>query len=183
MQTQDTTRTERSQPLIEGVGSLSVKNFDDLHLVWSEKGLVQVSFDAFRKTPIAPTRKVPSVYAEPLNAYFEGERVDFADVPLDLRGTTFQLAVWAALMRIPYGTVRSYAATAISAGSPRGMRAVGAANGANPIPVIVPCHRVVEANMRLGGFSSGLERKRKLLTLEGIGVEGDIVFPGQLSLI
>ncbi|MBK8169344.1 MAG: methylated-DNA--[protein]-cysteine S-methyltransferase [Sandaracinaceae bacterium] len=144
---------------------------------------MHVSFDAVRADATLGLSAVPSIYADPLKAYFFGEPTDFATVPLDLRGTDFQLSVWNALARIPYGAVRSYGAIANGIGSPRAMRAVGAASGANPIPVIIPCHRVIEASMRLGGFSAGLARKRKLLALEGVHIDRDIVHPGQLSLI
>lgn len=104
-----------------------------------------------------------------LGEYFDGRRTDF-DVPLDLRGTDFQLAAWRALCRIPYGTTVSYADQAAMIGSPRATRAVGSANGRNPIPIIVPCHRVVARDGSLGGYSLGLEMKRVLLAREGVSV-------------
>jgi O-6-methylguanine DNA methyltransferase len=100
-----------------------------------------------------------------LREYFEGKRTSF-DVPLDLRGTPFQLAVWRALLEIPYGETRSYADLARAVRRPRALRAVGAANGANPIPIIVPCHRVIASSGRLGGYGGGLEAKKRLLALE-----------------
>jgi O-6-methylguanine DNA methyltransferase len=88
-------------------------------------------------------------------------------VPLDLSaGTAFQQAVWQALCRIPYGETRSYAWVAGQIGRPRATRAVGSACGANPIPVIVPCHRVIASDGSLGGFSCGLKWKKRLLALE-----------------
>jgi methylated-DNA-[protein]-cysteine S-methyltransferase len=100
-----------------------------------------------------------------LGEYFEGRRTSF-DIPLALNGTPFQRRVWEALLEIPYGETTSYGELARRLGSPRAMRAVGLANGRNPIAVIVPCHRVIGANGALTGYGGGLERKRLLLELE-----------------
>ena len=100
-----------------------------------------------------------------LAAYFAGERQEF-DLPLRLAGTDFQRRVWAALREIPYGSTLSYGALAARVGTPGGSRAVGLANGRNPVAVIVPCHRVIAADGALGGYGGGLERKRTLLELE-----------------
>jgi len=97
--------------------------------------------------------------------YFKGERASF-DVPLDVRGTPFQLAVWRAVETIPYGETRSYKWVAERVGRPRAVRAVGRALAANPVPIIIPCHRVVRSDGGLGGFSLGLEVKEFLLELE-----------------
>jgi len=97
--------------------------------------------------------------------YLEGKRVAF-ELPLDLRGTPFQCAVWGALQEIPYGETRSYAAIAKRVRHPNAVRAVGAANGANPIALIVPCHRVIASDGRLGGYGGGLSLKAKLLAME-----------------
>jgi O-6-methylguanine DNA methyltransferase len=97
--------------------------------------------------------------------YFEGKRTVF-DLPLDLRGTAFQLAVWRALLAIPYGETRSYAEVAQVVGRPAAVRAVGAANGANPIAIVVPCHRVIAADGTLGGYGGGLRLKARLLAME-----------------
>jgi methylated-DNA-[protein]-cysteine S-methyltransferase len=125
---------------------------------------------------------VPRRYAEPLRGYFESRALDLAEVPVDLRGTRFQLRVWNALRKIPPGTVRTYGSIAADVGAPRAMRAVGMANAHNPVPIVVPCHRVVEAGNRLGGFSAGVARKRWLLEHEGVRVLGDHVLPGQQEL-
>jgi methylated-DNA-[protein]-cysteine S-methyltransferase len=101
-----------------------------------------------------------------LRLYFAGELRQF-DLPLELIGTDFQKRVWNALLTIPYGETRSYTEIALQIGAPRAVRAVGAANGRNPIPIIVPCHRVIGASGSLVGFGGGLEWKRKLLDLEG----------------
>lgn len=100
-----------------------------------------------------------------LAAYFEGEPVAF-DVPLRLGGTPFQERIWAALREIPHGETLSYGALAARVGQPGGAQAVGAANGQNPVAVIVPCHRVIGADGSLVGYAGGLERKRALLALE-----------------
>jgi methylated-DNA-[protein]-cysteine S-methyltransferase len=100
-----------------------------------------------------------------LGAYFAGERTEF-DLPLAPTGSGFQLAVWAALRRIPYGETASYGEIAAEIGRPDAVRAVGSTNGRNPIPVIVPCHRVIGADGSLVGFGGGLPRKRLLLELE-----------------
>lgn len=103
--------------------------------------------------------------AEQLDSYFAGERTDF-DLRLDLVGTPFQLRVWDTLLTIPYGQTRSYGEIARQIGSPTAFRAVGLANGHNPIGIIVPCHRVIGANGSLTGYGGGLDRKRALLELE-----------------
>lgn len=100
-----------------------------------------------------------------LKEYFAGERTDF-DLPLAPAGTPFQRSVWAALREIPYGRTWSYAQLATRVGNPRASRAVGLANGRNPISVIVPCHRVIGANGKLVGYGGGLDRKKVLLDLE-----------------
>lgn len=100
-----------------------------------------------------------------LQEYFEGQRRRF-DIPLVMEGTPFQCQVWAALEQIPYGETRSYAEVAQSIDNPKAVRAVGSANGNNPIAIIVPCHRVIGSNGTLTGFGGGLEAKRRLLELE-----------------
>jgi methylated-DNA-[protein]-cysteine S-methyltransferase len=100
-----------------------------------------------------------------LAAYFEGRLRQF-DLPLAPSGTTFQQQVWTALCAIPYGQTRSYLEVARAVGRPDAVRAVGAANGRNPIPIIVPCHRVIGSDGSLTGFGGGLETKRRLLGLE-----------------
>jgi O-6-methylguanine DNA methyltransferase len=102
-----------------------------------------------------------------LVAYFEGRRCEFT-FPVDWSaGTSFQRKVWKAIMRIPYGRVRSYQWVALRLGGKQYARAVGMALGANPVPIVVPCHRVIAHDGSLGGFSGGLPMKRRLLRLEG----------------
>jgi methylated-DNA-[protein]-cysteine S-methyltransferase len=105
-----------------------------------------------------------------LEAYFAGDLERF-ELPLDLVGTDFQVAAWRALADIPYGTTVTYGEQARRLGRPRAVRAVGAANGRNPLPVVLPCHRIVGADGSLVGFGGGLERKRLLLEHEA-GVSG-----------
>ncbi len=103
--------------------------------------------------------------AEQLGAYFAGDLTEF-DVPLRLKGTDFQRRVWAALLEIPYGRTESYGQLATRIGNPNASRAVGLANGYNPIAIIVPCHRVIGSTGDLTGYGGGLPRKRMLLDLE-----------------
>ena len=107
---------------------------------------------------------------EQLDRYFAGEAVQF-DVPIAATGTPFQQSVWLALTTIPYGETWSYAKLADAIGNPKAVRAVGLANGKNPVSVIVPCHRVIGKNGKLTGYAGGIERKQRLLAIEGIGEE------------
>ncbi len=100
-----------------------------------------------------------------LRAYFRGELREFT-LPLEMQGTSFQKQVWRELLKIPYGETRSYADLATSIGVPKAVRAVGAANGANPIAIVIPCHRVIGSSGKLVGYGGGLELKRELLKLE-----------------
>jgi O-6-methylguanine DNA methyltransferase len=100
--------------------------------------------------------------------FLAGKRESF-DLPLDLRCTPFQSAVYEELLRIPYGETRSYAEVAVSLGRPTALRAVGAAAGANPIPIVIPCHRVIASGGKLQGYAGGLHTKAKLLAMERSG--------------
>jgi methylated-DNA-[protein]-cysteine S-methyltransferase len=140
-----------------------------LTLVASERGLVKLQFGADLKrhpkaTWIYSDEKLSPCRRE-LEQYFAGRRRDFT-VRLDLRGTDFQMRCWNALLRIPYGETRSYAEQARVVGQPNAFRAVGMANGDNPIAIIVPCHRVINSSGKLGGYGGGLPLKQKLLDLE-----------------
>ena len=108
-----------------------------------------------------------------LDAYFAGRRRGF-DLPLGPRGTEFQRSVWRTLADIPYGTTISYAQLAARVGRASAMRAVGAANGRNPLPIVLPCHRVIGANGSLTGFGGGLPTKRFLLAMEEAVARGDL---------
>ena len=111
-------------------------------------------------------RAAPSEPRLALEAYFEGQVAAIESIRTLARGTEFQLLVWSALREIPVGSTLSYGALAAKIGRPAAVRAVGAANGANPIPVVVPCHRVIGADSSLTGFGGGLQRKRWLLAHE-----------------
>jgi methylated-DNA-[protein]-cysteine S-methyltransferase len=118
------------------------------------------------RTPAA-VRATLDRTCEQLSAYFASELQEF-DLPLAPRGTAFQCEVWHALAKIPFGSTWSYAALAQAINKPAAVRAVGAANGRNPLPIVLPCHRVIGADGRLVGFGGGLPIKAALLTLEGV---------------
>ena len=118
--------------------------------------------------------------AEQLEAYFAGRLTTF-DLPLGAEGTDFQRSVWHELSRIPYGTIASYGEIARRVGRPTGSRAVGAANGRNPIAIVVPCHRVIGANGTLTGYAGGLWRKEWLLAHEGVEAVGGVRAVGGAS--
>ena len=142
-----------------------------LRLVASEKGLVAI--DVRNNDKQVVTTKDASAQAillqtkKQLEQYFAGKRTSF-DVTLDLVGTEFQVRAWRALCRIPFGKTISYGQQASNIKKPKAFRAVGSANGKNPIPIIVPCHRVVASDGSLGGYSLGLKMKKQLLALEGV---------------
>jgi methylated-DNA-[protein]-cysteine S-methyltransferase len=115
--------------------------------------------------PVSATDRVLDEAARQLDGYFAGERRRF-DLPLDPHGTAFQTDVWEALRKIPYGETRSYADIARRIGRPTAVRAVGRANGQNPLAIVVPCHRVIGADGSLTGYSGGVDKKRTLLELE-----------------
>jgi len=139
-----------------------------LRLVASDSGLRVVEFVPFHPLE-GEQRDTDPVLRESvaqLRAYFTRKLRHF-DLPLDLQGTPFQLRVWKALVKIPYGETRSYSQIAVAVNSPNAVRAVGAANGANPVAIIVPCHRVIGSDGKLTGYGGGLPLKKKLLELEG----------------
>ena len=125
-----------------------------------------------QKNPIQPGARradtpVLRAAARQIKEYMAGKRRDF-DLPLAPAGTPFQMDVWQALLRIPYGKTVSYADIAAAVGRPRAVRAVGNAVGRNPVPIVIPCHRVIASGGGIGGFSCGLAIKRKLMAIEGI---------------
>ncbi|MEG3088724.1 methylated-DNA--[protein]-cysteine S-methyltransferase [Sphingomonas sp. PB4P5] len=143
-----------------------------LTLVASEIGLTAILWenDAPGRVPLGemlddPDNPILLDAKRQIAAYFAGTLTAFT-VPLDFRGTEFQKSVWAALLTIPFGETRSYGEIACQIGRPGASRAVGAANGRNPISIIAPCHRVIGANGSLTGFAGGLEAKKLLLDLE-----------------
>jgi methylated-DNA-[protein]-cysteine S-methyltransferase len=138
-----------------------------LRLVANDFGLRAIHFDLHPPSGLRPgTHPIAAEAERQLRAYFAGRLREF-DLPLDLQGTDFQLRVWRELERIPYGVTRSYSQIAAAIGAPQSVRAVGAANGANPIPIVVPCHRVIGAGGKLVGYGGGLPLKKRLLELEG----------------
>lgn len=141
-----------------------------LTLLASERGLAAVLWGEETRVRIGPRRADPDnpVLAEArrqLDAYFSGQRTAF-DLPLDPEGTPFQQRVWQALRDIPFGETRSYGAIARAIGQPNAVRAVGAANGRNPISIVVPCHRVIGSDGSMTGFGGGIANKRWLLAHE-----------------
>jgi methylated-DNA-[protein]-cysteine S-methyltransferase len=152
----------------------------ELHIDRSLRLRLTASADGLRSIEFRPEEREPSgnrndrnatlvETVRQLHAYFDGVLQEFR-LTLDLVGTPFQKSVWRELEKIPYGRTRSYRELAYEIGAPKATRAVGAANGANPIPIVVPCHRVIGSSGKLVGFGGGLELKRRLLELEGSAV-------------
>lgn len=163
------------QTVTSGLASANLKSpIGDLRLAATEEGLIAVVFPIETKRAYAnargsvPARMHLDAAMEALKEYFAGKRTEFKDLTLAPAGTAFQLSVWQALLQIPFGATRSYADIARAIDNPRGVRAVGLANGRNPIPVIVPCHRVIGSNGSLTGFGGGLPTKKWLLAHEGV---------------
>lgn len=137
-----------------------------LGLVVNEAGrLVEIRLDGVVAEGRRDTERCAAAAAQ-LRQYFAGERRGFA-LELAPHGTEFQQRVWRALCEIPYGAVRNYGEVARAVGQPGAARAVGQANGCNPLPIVVPCHRVIASNGTIGGYSGGLAIKHRLLALEG----------------
>ena len=142
-----------------------------LFLAASTKGLVRLEFEARMQklnpgtTELHESNPALAPYLRELNEYFAGGRREFS-LPLDLRGTNFQLACWHALLEIPYGETRSYRDIAEAIGHRHAYRAVGMSNNRNPVAIIVPCRRVIASSGSLCGYGGGLDLKRKLLDLE-----------------
>ena len=140
----------------------------ELRLVASAAGIRGIEFDR-RPVPEGQRNDGNPMLLEAarqLRAYFAGQLREF-QLPLDIEGTGFQKRVWGQVAAIPYGETRSYLQIAQALGSPGAVRAVGAANGANPVPIVVPCHRVIGGKGKLVGYGGGLAMKRRLLELEG----------------
>ena len=138
-------------------------------LVMSEKGLSKITFltneEIVRDQNRDTDKRAFDELEQQLRAYFSGELENFT-VPLSPEGTPFQQKVWSELLKIPYGETISYGELARRIGNPNASRAVGLANGSNPIPIIIPCHRVIGSNGKLTGYGGGLPIKEKLLALE-----------------
>ena len=150
-----------------------------LRLIGSDAGLSAVIWDgdepgrvAFANTATDGDNSVLTRAARQITEYFAGLRTEF-DLPLDLRGTPFQVKAWRALATIPFGETVSYSEQASRIGAPTAVRAIGAANGRNPVSIVLPCHRVIGANGSLTGFAGGLDAKRALLAFERRVAHGD----------
>jgi len=151
-----------------------------LHLASTERGLTAIALGessyawlsrfrerVFPGSELEPAGKAHERFERELSEYFAGKRRLF-DLPLDIRGTDFQKQVWAAVTQVPFGRTTTYATLALLVDRPKSSRAVGGANGANPLPIVIPCHRVVGASGHLTGYGGGLPIKRWLLTHEGV---------------
>jgi methylated-DNA-[protein]-cysteine S-methyltransferase len=146
----------------------------DLFLVATDDALIaldNVSNDLYKKAQKKDNHKILKIAEQQLNEYFKGSRKDF-DLPLAPAGTEFQQKAWKALMKIPYGKVWSYGEQATFLKNPKASRAVGGANGKNPLPIIIPCHRVIGSTGKLTGYSGGMKMKVALLKLEGHQLDG-----------
>ncbi|SDF32658.1 methylated-DNA--[protein]-cysteine S-methyltransferase [Terriglobus roseus] len=152
-----------SMPSPVGVLKLVASDAGLVAVLWPEDNPKRVRLEEAREDASHPVLKKAVVQLE---EYFAGQRTEF-DLPLDARGTEFQKLVWEQLLAIPYGKTRSYGEIAMRLGRPTASRAVGAANGRNPLSIVVPCHRVIGTSGALTGFAGGLETKRVLLELEG----------------
>ncbi len=130
------------------------------------RGIAELRFPGAPPGELAAPTPIVEKLARELGEYFQGGRTTF-DLPLLLQGTAFQIAVWEELRKIPYGTAITYGELAATVGRPRSARAVGQAVGANPVPIVIPCHRVLPISGGLGGFGPGTDWKRRLLDLEG----------------
>lgn len=161
-----------NQFVFESISSLP------FYMAVTEKGICRITWphETFESLENWASAKLPGTilewndretapYIQQLMEYESGERRIF-DFSVDLHGTAFQKSVWMALLNIPYGETATYAQIAASAGNKKAVRAAGTANGANPVPIAVPCHRVIGSNKTLTGFRGGLEMKERLLRLE-----------------
>ena len=146
-----------------------------IDLITEENRILNASFSEVEpssKPTVPSTHPVLARTIKLLDLYFAGGSVDFAEIPVQLAyGTEFQQQVWTAIQQIPYGEVRSYQWIADQIRRPKSVRAIGNAVGANPVSILIPCHRVIRSNGALGGYGGGLERKRRLLALEGQDIE------------
>ena len=159
-----------------------------LRFACSEKGLAYVQlphqngrgFEGWRarhapSAVVKPGFEPNQAYITQVLEFLEGKRQEF-DVPLDLRGTEFQAAVYDVVCSIPYGELSTYGEVAATVGRPKAVRAVGAANGGNPIPLIIPCHRVIAKSGHLQGYAGGLDLKARLLAMErGVSHQGQLL--------
>ena len=141
-------------------------------LAESDEGLHHISFQEGEGTlrPLSDWEEVPDLKCDArrqLQQYFEGARTEF-DLPLAPEGTTFQRQVWEALLKIKFGRTATYGEIAETINKPKASRAVGSANGKNPLPIVIPCHRIIGSSGKLTGYAGGLKFNKALLELEGI---------------
>lgn len=140
-----------------------------LRIIENGVGITNIEFPENQRNIMAEEKETPLLKQaiRQLTEYFTGKRKDF-DIPLHLNGTVFQMKAWSELRKIPYGETRTYRQIAEVTGNPKASRAIGLANNRNPIPFIIPCHRVIGSNGSLTGYAGGLETKKFLLDLEKI---------------
>ncbi len=159
------TRDARQPRLSPGAGTWFAVETNLVDLAVSLDGNAVLAIDLNRRARRDPVSRLERRVAKELVEYLAGSRRQF-DFPIDLHGTPFEMEVWTALQNIPYGSTVTYGELAAGLGKPGAARAVGSANGRNPIPIVVPCHRVIAAGGKLGGYGGGLTLKRQLLDLE-----------------
>ncbi len=153
--------------------SIDIDSFGQLFIVCDEEALVSVDFfeedlKSFQPLKWEPEHPICLLVEKQLLEYFNNERITF-DLPIRIQGTEFQRQVWDALKNIPYGTLQSYKDVAVAINNPKAVRAVGQANRRNPIPIVVPCHRVIGHNKKLVGYAgNNVHLKERLLEIEGI---------------
>jgi O-6-methylguanine DNA methyltransferase len=167
-------------PVALNTDQLDLSTIGRIWLAWNEKGLAHIAWSEPELkasislinplTTLIPSA-LPTAYRTWLVTYAKREAVDLKRIPVVLTGTAFQQRVWRCLRDIPRGALRTYGQVAAAIGSPNAVRAVGTACGANRLPIVVPCHRVIGSGLRLGGYSGGLALKIALLELEGIRVD------------
>jgi methylated-DNA-[protein]-cysteine S-methyltransferase len=145
-----------------------------MEITGAEKGIRSITFLDFR-VKIVPVSHALKPCVDQLREYFDGERKTF-DLDLELIGTPFQFKVWQEIMKIPYGKTITYLELAKRVGDIKALRAVGGANGANPIPIVVPCHRVIGHDGKLVGYAGGLKRKKWLLEHEHAFAQRDLFY-------
>lgn len=135
-----------------------------LYLVFSGERLAEIRFGG--EKPPFPAGRTPESLGKQLADYFSGKLRQFHQATVFLQGTEFERKVWLSLMEVPYGETRTYKWLAEKIGNPRAVRAVGRALSRNPIPIVLPCHRIIESDGSIGGYSSGVDLKRRLLDME-----------------
>jgi len=153
-------------------------NIGCLRFVFKEEGLLEriVLTDSYwhalvTKHTMKRNHKLGKPVCQQFQEYIHGDRKQI-DVPYKLTGTPFQKLAWEALRNIPYGKIRSYSEIATSIGKPKAIRAVGHANAVNPLPILIPCHRVIGKNNKMTGYAGGMDMKRRLLEIEDIKIAG-----------